>query len=113
AHRLRLAVQVEHQTRIRVPAGHDRVAPPVAALIVVHVPRDHRVVGVAGVVVLRVDLHAVPVRVAQVQVERVGYAVPTGPALDGIGVPAGAEDVADRQDVVLLVRGEGDVVHAR
>ena len=92
---------------------HDGVAPPVAALVVVHVPRDHGVVGVAGVVVLRVDLDAVAVGVAQVEVERVRDAVAARAALDVVRHAQRAELVADREDVVLLVRREGDVVHAR
>ena len=80
--RLRVAVEVEHEGGLGVPGRDDRVAPPVAALVVVDVPRDDRVVGVAGVVVLRVDLDAVAVGVAQVQVERVGHAVAAGAALD-------------------------------
>ena len=111
--RLRVAVEVEDEGCLGVPGRHDGVAPPVAALVVVHVPRDDRVVGVAGVVVLRVDLDAVPVGVAQVQVERVRDAVAAGAALDRVGAAERAELVADREDVVLLVRRERDVVHAR
>jgi hypothetical protein len=67
----------------------------------VHVPGDDGVVGVAGVVVLRVDLDAVAVGVAQVQVERVRDAVAAGAALDGVRAAERAELVADREDVVL------------
>jgi hypothetical protein len=55
----------------------------------------------------------VAVRVAQVQVEGVGYAVPAGPALDlGFGVQR-AEDVADPQHLMRLVGEERHVVHPR
>src|SRR5699024_3565432 len=110
-HRLGVSVQVQHQGGVGVPGGHHRVAPPVAALVVVDVPGDHGVVRVAGVVVLGVDLHAVTVRVAQVEVERVGHPVPAWAAFDAVAAAQGPELVADGQDVVLLVGGEGDVVH--
>src|SRR5574337_1617380 len=93
---LRVAVEVEDQGCVGVPARHDGVAPPVAALVVVHVPGDDRVVGVAGVVVLRVDLDAVAVRIAQVQVERVRHPVAARAALDRVGAAQRAELVADR-----------------
>src|SRR5699024_7006053 len=109
--RLGVSVQVQHQGGVGVPGGHHRVAPPVAALVVVHVPGDQGVVRVAGVVVLGVDLHAVTVRVAQVEVERIGHPVPAGAAFDAVAAAQGPEFVADGQDVVLLVGGEGDVVH--
>jgi hypothetical protein len=69
--------------------------------------------GVTGVVVAGVQLHPVAVRVAQVQVEGVGYAVPAGPALDlGFGVER-AEDVADPQHLVRFVGEERHVVQPR
>ena len=111
--RLRVAVEVEDEGCLGVPGRHDGVAPPVAALVVVDVPGDDGVVGVAGVVVLRVDLDAVAVRVEDVEVERVRDAVPAGAALDPVGAAQRAHLVADREDVVLLVGGERDVVHAR
>ena len=40
-HRLRVAVEIEHEGCLGVPRRHDGIAPPVAALIVVHVP-GHR-----------------------------------------------------------------------
>ena len=46
--RLRSAVEVEHGRRLRVPGRDHGVAPPVAALVVVHVPGDDGVVRVAG-----------------------------------------------------------------
>src|SRR5699024_10346218 len=110
---LRVPVEVEHRGGVGVPGGDHRGAPPVAALVVVHVPGDHRVVRVAGPVVLGVDLHPVAVRVAQVEVEGVGDAVPAGAAFDVVAPAQRAEPVADREDVVLLVGGEGDVVHPR
>src|SRR5699024_3337708 len=112
-HRLGVAVPVQHQGGVGVPGGQPRVAPPVAALVVVHVPGDHGVVRVAGVVVLGVDLHPVPVRVAQVEVERVGDSVPAGASFDAVAAAQRPELVADGQDVVLFVGGEGDVVHPR
>src|SRR5699024_8167269 len=63
------------------------------------------------VVILGVDLHAVAVGVAQVEVEGVGDPVPAGAAFDVVGEPQGAELIADGQDVVLFVGGEGYVVH--
>ena len=51
-------------------------------------------VGVARVVVARVELDPVPVRVAQVDEERVGDTVPPGPALDRRRVAGGRELVA-------------------
>ena len=77
------------------------------------VPGDDGIVGVAGVVVLGVDLDAVAVGVAQIEVEGVRDPVASGTALDGIRATERAELVADRQDVVLLVRREAHVVHAR
>ena len=96
----------------QVPRRDDGVAPPVAALVVVHVPGDDRVVGVARVVVLGVDLDAVAVWIAQVEVERVRDAVAARPALDAVRLAQRAELVADRENVVLLVRREAHVVHA-
>ncbi len=80
---------------------------------VAHRPAQHRVAGVAGVVVAGVDLHPVPVRVAQVHVEGVGHAVPAGPALDPGLLPQRAEYVADPQHLVRLVGEEPQVVHPR
>src|SRR6185312_11394963 len=110
---LRVAVEVQYQGGLGVPGRDHRVAPPVAALVVMHVPGDHGVVRIAGVVVLGVDLHAVAVRVQDVQVERVGHTVAAGAALDPVGHAQRAHLVADLDDVVLLMRGEGHVVHAR
>ena len=90
--------------RVRIDEGH---------VMIVHIPGDHGVVGVARVIVLRVDLDAVPVGIANVEVERVRDAVPAGSALDAVAHAQGAQLVADRDDVVLLVGGERDVVHAR
>ncbi len=77
-----------------------------------HVPGDDRVVGVTRVVILGVDLDAVAVRVTQVEVEGVRDAVTTRAALDRVAHAQRAELVADREDVVLLVRREGNVVQA-
>src|SRR6202012_3415243 len=77
-----LAVQVKDGRCLGVPGRDDRVAPEVAPPGVAHRPAEHRVVRVAGVVVGGVDLQPVPVGAAQVHVERVGDAVPAGPALD-------------------------------
>src|SRR5699024_12355825 len=51
------------------------------------------------------------VRVAQVEVERVGHPVPAWAAFDAVGAARGPALVAGGQDVVLLVGGEGGVVH--
>ena len=89
------------------------MAPEVPAPRVADRPAQHRVTGVAGVVIAGVELHPVPVRVAQVHVEGVGHAVPAGTALDlGLGLQR-AEDVADPQDLVRLVGEEPQVVQAR
>jgi hypothetical protein len=89
------------------------MAPEVPAPRVADRPPQHRMAGVAGEVVAGVDLHPVPVRVAQVHVEGVGHAVPAGPALDlGFGVER-AEDVADPQYLVRLVGEEAQMVQAR
>ncbi len=77
-----------------------------------HVPGHGRVVRIAGVVILRVS-HAVAIGIAQVEVERVGDAVTAGAAFDQIGFAQRAELVADGQNIVLFMGGEGDVVHAR
>src|SRR5699024_7994943 len=94
-----------------VPGRYNRGAPPVTALVVVHVPGDNRVVWVAGPVVLGVDFYAVTVWITQVEVERVGNTVAAWAAFDGIRAAQGTEAVTDRQDVVLLVCCEGNVVH--
>ena len=86
---------------------------PVAPLVIVNIPGQGRVVRVAGVVILSVDLNAVSVRVAQVQVESVGDAVPAGAALDSVRLADGTDVVADVQNLMLLVSGERDVVQAR
>ncbi len=89
------------------------MAPEVPAPRVTDRPAQYRVAGVAGVVVAGVELHAVPVRVAQVHVEGVGHAMPTGPALDlGFAMQC-AEDVADPQHLVRLVGEEPQVVQPR
>ena len=89
------------------------MAPEVPAPRVADRPAQHRVAGVTGVVVAGVELHPVPVRIAQVHIESVGHAVPAGPALDlGLGVQR-AEDVADPQHLVRLVGEEAQVVQAR
>ena len=89
------------------------MAPEVPAPRVADRPAQHRVTGVAGVVIAGVELHPVPVRVAQVHVEGVGHAVPAGTALDlGLGLQR-AEDVADPQDLVRLVGEKPQVVQAR
>ena len=89
------------------------MAPEVPAPRVADRPAQHRVAGVTGVVVAGVELHPVPVRIAQVHVEGVGHAVPAGPALDlGLGVQR-AEDVADPQHLVRLVGEEAQVMQAR
>jgi hypothetical protein len=109
----RVAVEVEHADRPLVPGGHDRVGPEVAAALVVDVPADRLVVGITGEVVGRVDLDPVPVVVAEVQVERVRHAVAAGPALDVLREVAGADHVAQAEDVVRLGHGERDVVQHR
>jgi hypothetical protein len=58
------------------------------------------VVGVAGVVVGGVDLHPVPVGIAQVEVEGVGDAVPPGAAFDVVFLADRAEEVCGAQDLV-------------
>jgi hypothetical protein len=89
------------------------VAPEVAAARVAHRPAQHRVAGIAGVVVAGVELDPVPVGVAQVDVEGVGHAVPAGAPLDlRLGVQR-AEDVAGPQYLVRFVDEEGQVVQAR
>src|SRR5699024_12748069 len=105
--RLGLAVHVQHQRGVGVPGGHHRVAPPVAALVVVHVPGDQGVVRVAGVVVLGVDLHAVTVRVAQEEVERIGHPVPAGAAFDAVAAAQGPGFVDAGPGVGVSVGGEG------
>ena len=77
------------------------------------VPAQHRVIGVAGVVVAGVDLHPVPVGIAQVDVEGVGHPVAAGAALDVPLLVQRAEDVASAQHLVRLVREEAQVVQAR
>src|SRR5215813_11152171 len=67
------AVKIQHGGRLGVPGGDNGVAVEVAAARVSHVPAQHRVIRVAGVVVAGVDLQAVTVRVAQVHIERVGH----------------------------------------
>jgi hypothetical protein len=89
------------------------VAPEVAAPRVADRPAQHRVARVAGVVVAGVQLDPVPVRVAQVDVEGVGHAVPAGAALDQELLVQRAEDVADPQHLVRFVDEERQVVHPR
>ena len=89
------------------------MAPEVPAPRVPHRPAQHRVVRVAGVVVAGVELHPVAVRVAQVDVAGVGYAVPPGAALDQEFLVQRAEDVADAQHLMGFVTEEAQVVQAR
>ena len=89
------------------------MAPEIPAPRVAHRPPQHRVTGVAGVVVAGVDLHPVPVRVPQIYVKGVGHPVPAGPALDPAFQPQRAEDVAYPQHLVRLVGEEPQVVQAR
>ena len=110
--RHRVALEVEDRGSVGVPGRNDRVAPPVTTLVVVDIPGHAWVVGVAGVVVLRVDLDPVTVGVAQIEVEGVRDTVAARSAFDRVGEAQRTELVADGEDVVLLVRGEGDVVHA-
>src|SRR5580658_6311268 len=82
------AVQVQDGAGFGVPGRDHGVAPEVAAPRIAHRPAQHRMIRVAGEVVAGVDLYPVPVRVAQVDIEGVGYAVPPGAALDaGLFVP--------------------------
>jgi hypothetical protein len=89
------------------------VAPEIPAPRVPHRPAQHRMVRVAGVVVAGVELHPVAVRVAQVDVAGVGYAVPPGAALDQEFLVQRAEDVADTQHLMGFVTEEAQVVQAR
>ncbi len=89
------------------------MAPEVAAARVADRPAQHRVAGVAGVVVAGVELHPVPVGVAQVDVEGVGHAVPARAALDQELLVQRAEDVADPQHLVRFVDEERHVVQPR
>ena len=89
------------------------MAPEVAPPRVAHRPAQRRMAGVAGVVVAGVQLHPVPVGVAQVHVEGVGHAVPAGTALDPVLGAQRAEDVADPQHLVGLVDEERQVVQPR
>ena len=109
-HRHRPPVEVEDGRRTEVPAGHDRVGPEVAAPLVVDVPAQRLVVGIAGEVVRRVDLDPVAVVVAEVDVEGVGHAVAAGAALDVVGEVERADGVAQAQDVVRLGHREPEVV---
>src|SRR5699024_8594158 len=108
----RVTVEVQHGRSIGVPGRYNRGAPPVTALVVVNVPGDNWVVWVAGPVVLGVDLYAVTVWVAQVEVEGVGNTVAAWATFDGIRAAQGTQAVTDGQDVVLLVGCECNVVHA-
>jgi hypothetical protein len=89
------------------------VAPEVPAARVADRPAQRRVAGVAGVVIAGVQLHPVPVRVAQVDVEGIGHAVPARPPLDQEFLVQRAEYVADPQDLVRLVDEERHVVQPR
>ena len=81
-HGRRVAVEVEHAGRTEVPARHDGVGPEVAAALVVDVPAHRLVARITGEVVGRVDLDAVAVGVADVEVERVRHAVAAGATFD-------------------------------
>src|SRR4029077_14620296 len=82
AHRARLPIQIEHRGRFGVPGRDHRVTVETAAARIGDVPAQHGVTGIAGVVIAGVDLHPVPVRIAQVNVEGVGHTVAPGAALD-------------------------------
>src|SRR5580700_8682923 len=111
--RARAAVQVEDGGGLGVPRRDHGVPPEIAASGVAHRPAQDGMVGVAGEVVAGVDLYPVPVRVPQVHVEGVGHAVPPGAALDARLLAERAEDVADAQYLVRLVREEPQVMQAR
>jgi hypothetical protein len=89
------------------------VTPEIPAARVPDRPAQHRVAGVAGVVVAGVQLDPVAVRVAQVDVEGVGHAVPAGSAFDPALSVERAEDVTDPQDLVRFVHEERHMVQAR
>src|ERR1700722_17209771 len=112
-HRLRFAVEVQDGGGFGVPGRDHGVTPEVPAPRVAHRPAQHRMVRIPGEVVAGVDLDPVTVRVEQVHVEGVGYAVPAGAALDPALQPQRAEDVADPQHLVRLVGEEPQVVQAR
>jgi hypothetical protein len=88
------------------------VTPEVPAARVADRPAQHRVTGVAGVVVAGVELDPVPVGIAQVDVEGIGHAVPAGSALDQELLVQRAEDVADPQHLVRLMHEERHMVQA-
>src|SRR5699024_8859674 len=88
-------------------------SPPVAALVIVYVPGHGWVIWVAGVVILGVDLNAVSIWIPQVEVVGIRDTVTTRAALNCIRLTQSTELVADRDDVVLLMRCDGDVGRAR
>ena len=92
---------------------HDRVGPEVASSLIVDAPPQRLVTGVAGEVVGGVDLDAMPIGIAQVEVERVGDAVAARAAFDVMELVGGAERVGEVEDVVRLGTREREVMQSR
>ena len=108
-----VAVEVEHAAGLLVPTRHDRVGPEVASPLIVDAPPQRLVARVAGEVVGGVDLDAVPVGIAEVEVERVGDAVPARTALDVVELVGRTQRVGEVEDVVRLGTREREVVQPR
>src|ERR1700730_11876119 len=89
------------------------MAPEVATPGIGDIPAQDRMIWIAGVVVAGVDLQAMAVRVAQVDVEGVGYPVPSGTSLDVALLAQGPEEVAHPEHVMRLVREDPEVMEAR
>ena len=94
AYRLQLAVEVQYPAGFLVPTWNNRVGPEVAASLIIDAPSQWLVTRVAGEVVGGVDLDAVTVGIAQVQVERVRHAVAAGAAFNVVEFVGGAQGVA-------------------
>src|SRR5699024_8237626 len=104
----RCSVEVQGDGTFVVPRVDDAVAPEGSASVVLYVPALYRIIGVPGVVVAGVDLDPVSVRVAQIQVERVGNTMPAGSTFDVVLFAERSEDITGVQDLVTFLRGERD-----
>jgi len=87
-HRHHPAVEVEDRDRLGVPGGYHRGAPERSSALVLDAPAVRLEVGIAGEVVARIQLDAVPVRVAELAATAGGTVVDV-PVVLGATVAAG------------------------
>ncbi len=110
---LHVSVEVQHGRSFVIPTRHHGVPPKITTPWVVHVPAQRLMTRVAGEVVRGVDLDAVSIGIAKVQVERIRHTVSAGTTFEAALLVERTEEVGDMEDVMGLGDRKREVVQSR